>query len=125
MTFLRNFEPVAFTLFRVVFGFLFACHGAQKLFGVLSGHHRAIDNPLMLVAAIIELGGGFLIALGVFTRIAAFLASGEMAVAYFMVHARHGYLPIRNGGELAVIYSFVALFIACHGAGQFAVQKDS
>jgi putative oxidoreductase len=124
MKFLRNFEPVAFTLFRVVFGFLFGCHGAQKLFGVLGGHSQ-IHNPMMLVAAIIEFGGGILIMLGVFTRVAAFIASGEMAVAYFMVHAKGGFVPIVNHGELAVIYCFVALFIACHGAGQFAVQKDS
>lgn len=124
MKFLRNFEPVAFTLLRVIFGFLFGCHGAQKLFGVLGGHSQ-IHNPLMLIAAIIEFGGGVLIMLGVFTRIAAFIASGEMAVAYFMVHARNGFIPILNHGELAVIYCFVALFIACHGAGQFAAQKDS
>ena len=124
MKFLRNFEPVAYTLLRVVFGFLFGCHGAQKLFGVLGGQPQ-IHNPLLLAAAIIEFGGGILIALGVVTRIAAFIASGEMAVAYFMVHAKGGFIPIVNHGELAVIYCFVALFIACHGAGQFAAQKDS
>jgi putative oxidoreductase len=124
MKFLRNFEPVAYTLLRVVFGFLFACHGAQKLFGVLGGQAQLHDR-MMLVGGIIELAGGALIALGLLTRIAAFISSGEMAFAYFWKHAHGSFFPIVNHGELAVIYCFVALFIACHGAGQFAVQKDS
>lgn len=124
MKFLRNFEPVAYTLLRVIFGFLYACHGAQKLFGVLGGQAQ-LHNRLMLVAGVIELAGGVLIALGLLTRIAAFISSGEMAFAYFSVHAKGGFFPIINHGELAVIYCFVALFIACHGAGQFAIQKDS
>lgn len=124
MKFLGNFEPVAYTLLRVVFGFLLGCHGAQKLFGVLGGQSQ-IHNRMLLIAAIIEFGGGILVALGLATRIAALIASGEMAVAYFMIHAKGGFFPIMNHGELAVIFSFVALFIACHGAGQFAVQKDS
>jgi putative oxidoreductase len=124
MKFLRNFEPVAYTLLRVIFGFLYACHGAQKLFGVLGGQAQ-LHNRLMLVAGVIELAGGALIALGLLTRIAAFISSGEMAFAYFSVHAKGGFFPIINHGELAVIYCFVALFIACHGAGQFAIQKDS
>jgi putative oxidoreductase len=124
MKFLSNFEPVAYTLLRIIFGFLIACHGAQKLFGVLGGKSQ-IHVPLMLVAAIIEFAGGILIGLGLFSRIAAFLVSGEMAMAYFMVHAKGGFFPIVNKGELAVIYCFVALFIACHGAGPFAARKDS
>lgn len=124
MKFLRNFEPVAFTLLRVVFGFLFACHGAQKLFGVLGGQAQ-LHNRMMLAGGVVEFVGGILIAVGFLTRIAAFISSGEMAFAYFSVHAKGGFFPIVNHGELAVIYCFVALFIACHGAGQFAIQKDS
>lgn len=124
MKFLSNFEPVAYTLLRIIFGFLIACHGAQKLFGVLGGQSQ-IHVPMMLVAAIIEFGGGILIGLGLFSRPAAFIVSGEMAMAYFMVHARGGFFPIVNKGELAVIYCFVALLIACHGAGPFAARKDS
>ena len=124
MKFLSNFEPVAYTLLRIIFGFLIACHGAQKLFGVLGGKSQ-IHVPLMMVAAIIEFGGGILIGLGLFSRIAGFIVSGEMAMAYFMVHARGGFFPIVNKGELAVIYCFVALFIACHGAGPFAARKES
>jgi putative oxidoreductase len=124
MKFLKNFEPVAFTLLRVVFGFLYACHGAQKLFGVLGGPAH-LQGRMMFAGALIEFLGGVLIAVGLLTRIAAFISSGEMAFAYFMVHAKGGFFPIVNKGELAVIYCFVALFIACHGAGQFAIQKDS
>jgi putative oxidoreductase len=124
MKFLSNFEPVAYALLRIIFGFLIACHGAQKLFGVLGGKSE-IHVPLMLVAALIEFIGGILIGLGLFSRIAGFIVSGEMAMAYFMVHAKGGFFPIMNKGELAVIYCFVALFIACHGAGPFAARKDS
>jgi putative oxidoreductase len=115
--------PYAFFALRVVVGFLFACHGAQKLFGVLGGH-SVIHIPLMLAAGVIELGGGILILLGWFTRIAAFIASGEMAVGYFMQHASRGFFPIQNGGELAVVYCFLFLFIAGYGAGKFGVDKS-
>jgi putative oxidoreductase len=124
MKFLSNFEPVAYALLRIIFGFLIGCHGAQKLFGVLGGKSE-IHVPLMLIGGLIEFIGGILIGLGLFSRIAAFIVSGEMAMAYFMVHAKGGFFPIVNKGELAVIYCFVALFIACHGAGPFAARKDS
>lgn len=123
MKFLSGLEPYAFAALRVVVGFLFLCHGAQKLFGVLGGH-QVIHVPLMLVAGIIEFGGGILILLGLFTRIAAFIASGEMAVGYFTQHAKHSFFPIMNGGELAVVYCFLFLFIACHGAGKFGIDKS-
>lgn len=118
-----GFVPYAFFILRIVVGFLFACHGAQKLFGVLGGHSM-VHVPLMLVAGIIEFGGGILIFLGLFTRIAAFIACGEMAVAYFTQHAPRGFFPIKNGGELAVAYCFLFLFIACYGAGKFAIDKS-
>lgn len=123
MRFLSGLEPVGYAAFRVVFGFLYMCHGAQKLFGAFGGHAQ-LHNPLMLAAAIIEFGAGILILLGLLTRFAAFVASGEMAVAYFMVHQPKGFLPIQNGGETAVLYCFAFLFIACHGAGKFAAEKD-
>lgn len=123
MKFLSGLEPVGFAAFRVVVGFLFMCHGAQKLFGAFGGHAQ-LHNPLMLAAAIIEFGGGILVLLGLLTRFAAFIASGEMAVAYFMMHQPKGFLPIQNGGETAVLYCFAFLFIACHGAGKFAAAKD-
>ena len=106
---------------RVVVGLLFACHGAQKLFGVLGGQSE-INDPEGLVAGIIEFGGGLFVAVGLFTRVAAFIASGEMAVAYFKAHAAHGFWPILNHGELAVLYAFVFLFIASFGAGRWSID---
>lgn len=124
MKFLSKFEPTAYALMRIVIGFLFACHGAQKLFGVLGGQSM-VHVPMMLVAGIIEFGGGVLVALGLFTRIAAFIASGQMAAAYFMAHAHaHGsYVPIVNQGEPAVMYCFVFLYIATRGTGKWGIQK--
>jgi putative oxidoreductase len=123
MKFLSGLEPVAYAAFRIVVGFLFMCHGAQKLFGAFGGHAQ-LHNPLMLAAGIIEFGGGILVLLGLLTRFAAFLCSGEMAVGYFMQHQPRGFLPIQNGGETAVLYCFAFLFIACYGAGKFAAAKD-
>jgi putative oxidoreductase len=124
MKFLSKFEPTAYALMRIVIGLLFACHGAQKLFGVLGGQSM-VHDPRMLVAGIVEFGGGLLVALGLFTRIAAFISSGQMAVAYFMVHFHlHGsYIPIVNQGEPAVIYCFVFLYIATRGTGKWGIQK--
>ena len=81
-----------------------------------------MHHGMMLVAGIIEFGGGLLMAIGLFTRVAAFIASGEMAAAYFMAHAPHGFWPIVNKGELAVAYCFVFLYIAAHGAGAFSLD---
>ena len=116
----RHAERI-YTLLRVVAGLLFACHGAQKLFGALGGTAMT-SNPMMLVAGIIEFGGGLLIALGFLTSWAAFLASGQMAAAYFMVHAKGGFWPIINKGELAVVYCFLFLYIAARGAGPYSVD---
>jgi len=116
----RHAERV-YALLRIVAGLLFACHGAQKLFGALGGQAMT-SNPMMLVAGIIEFGGGLLIALGLFASWAAFLASGQMAVAYFMVHAKGGFWPIINKGELAVVYCFLFLYIAVRGSGPYSVD---
>ncbi|HEY6252855.1 MAG TPA: DoxX family protein [Candidatus Angelobacter sp.] len=124
MKFLSKFESQAYLLLRLVFGFLFACHGAQKMFGILGGHRIPPGLNLDFLGTLIELICGALILLGLFTRPAAFIASGEMAVAYFMVHAKAHPIPLVNGGELAVIYCFVALFIASHGAGRFGFDRS-
>ena len=105
---------------RFVVGVLFACHGVQKIFGALGG--KVAAAPLMQFGGWIELVGGFLIAVGLFTRPAAFLASGMMAVAYFMAHASGGFWPIVNKGELAVIYCFIFLFIFFYGAGRLSLD---
>lgn len=117
-----RYTEVLFALMRFVLGVLFACHGAQKLFGVLGGKVMT-GTPLMLTAGIIEFVGGLLIAVGLLTRVAAFLASGFMAVAYFMAHAPKGFWPILNEGELAVVYCFVFLFIAAHGGGIYSLDR--
>jgi putative oxidoreductase len=122
MNALKKLEPYAYALLRVVFGFMFACHGASKFFRVFGGHKPT--DTLGWTGAGIEFVGGILILIGLLTPVAAFIASGEMAVAYFMVHQPRGHLPIQNGGELAVIYCFVALYIACHGAGKWGVDRS-
>ncbi|MER0443659.1 DoxX family protein [Streptomyces sp. Edi4] len=119
-------RPLAQTVFRVVTGFLFACHGASSLFGVLGGAHGGGTVPLLQWpgwwAAAIELVGGSLVALGLFTRTAAVVSSGSMAYAYFSVHQANALLPIDNGGEPAVLFCFTFLLIACLGPGAYAVE---
>jgi putative oxidoreductase len=123
LKFLARLESPVFTLLRIVCGLLFACHGAQKLFGVFGGHGHP-TTPLMWAAGFIEFLGGILIAIGLLTRFAALIASGEMAVAYFTMHAKASYFPIVNKGELAVLYCFLFLFIAARGAGKFGVDRS-
>jgi putative oxidoreductase len=122
MGFLAKYTEQLYAVLRIVAGFLFACHGAQKLFGVLGGEKVPPGAGLPFVAGIIELVAGVLILLGLFTSIAAFIAAGEMAVAYFMVHQPGGGLPIQNKGELAVLYCFVFLYIAARGSGIWSLD---
>ncbi|HXU47078.1 MAG TPA: DoxX family protein [Thermoanaerobaculia bacterium] len=121
MTFLSRYQANIYAIMRFVVGGLFACHGADKLFGCFSGHPMT-GVPLMLAAGIIEFVGGLLIALGLWAGPAAFIASGQMAVAYFMGHASGGFWPIVNKGELAVVYCFVFLYIASHGSGIWSLD---
>jgi putative oxidoreductase len=111
----ERYSPQVYALFRIVVGFLFIFHGLQK-FGLLGGQAVPMAS-LFGVAAMIETVCGVLVLVGLFTRPAAFLASGEMAAAYFMAHQPKGTLPIQNQGELAVIYCFAFLYIATRGAG--------
>jgi putative oxidoreductase len=122
MKFMSKYETHAYFLVRLIFGFLIACHGSQKLFGVLGG--QKADNALMIFGGVVEFGGGLLVALGFQTRIAAFLVSGMMAVGYFMVHAKTSFFPIMNRGELAVAYCFVFLYIATRGVGIWGLDKS-
>jgi putative oxidoreductase len=123
----ERFVAATFALFRIVAGLLFACHGAQKLFGWFGGMPgfqggRGLP-PRLVAAGVIELIAGTLIALGLFGAIAAFIASGEMAFAYFLAHAPRGFSPIFNRGELAVLYCFAFLFIAAYGPGPFSLDR--
>jgi putative oxidoreductase len=118
---MTRYSDHIFAITRIVFAFLYFCHGAQKLFGILGGH-AVHGQPLFLAAGIIEVCGGVLIALGFATRIAAFICSGEMAVAYFMFHAPHGFWPILNHGEIVVAFCFFFLYVAARGPGRFSVD---
>jgi putative oxidoreductase len=122
---LSPLAPYAYPLLRVFAGLMFAQHGAQKLFGVLGGKVQP-EFSLLWFAGVIELGGGLLIALGLFTRIAAFLASGQMAVAYVKSHWKFAFddqfFPIINKGELALLFCFVFFCIACSGPGKFCLD---
>ncbi|PJJ47808.1 DoxX family protein [Hymenobacter chitinivorans] len=118
-----SYASYAYALLRIVVGLLFAMHGSQKLLGFPGDGSTVPLASLMGVAGIIELVGGLLIMLGLFTRPAAFLASGTMAVAYFMAHFPKHPLPIINQGELAVVYCFVFLFIAAYGSGIWSLDS--
>jgi putative oxidoreductase len=118
---LGKYSEVFYALMRLVVGLLFASHGAQKLFGVLGGQSLP-SGPLLVTAGVIEFIGGGLVALGLWAGYAAFVASGEMAVAYFMAHAPGGFWPIVNTGERAVLYCFVFLYIASRGSGRLSVD---
>ena len=121
MSALKKFEPYAYAALRIVFGFLFACHGVQKVFAVFGGHHPV--GALEWTSAGIELVGGVLILIGLLTPLAAFVASGEMAVAYFMMHAPHGFWPLKNGGEPPVLYCFIFLYLVFVGRGAWSVDR--
>jgi putative oxidoreductase len=109
---------------RIVVGFLFACHGAKTLFGILGAKAPAAVGAWPgWWAAVIQLVGGVLICLGIGTRVAALIGSGSMAFAYFSVHASSGLLPIENGGEPAAMFCWVLFLLGCTGAGRFALGE--
>ena len=125
--FWSHLPNVTLTLLRVVAGLLFMQHGIQKFFGaMLPAGQPPMPTPEMFsqiwFAGALELVGGALIVIGLFTRITAFLLSGEMAVAYFQAHAPQGFWPAANGGELAVLYCFIFLFFAAVGGGRFSLD---
>jgi putative oxidoreductase len=119
--FLSKYEPYIYSIFRIIVGFLFLWHGSQKLFG-FPPMPAGMPAVMLYFAGTIEFFGGLLILTGLFTPIAAFITSGEMAVAYLMVHASHAFLPIVNGGELAVIFCFCFLFISAKGSGLWSID---
>lgn len=122
--FMKPFEGQTYALFRLVFGLLFIFHGTSKLFGWPTPVPEA-PAFVIYVAGILELVGGALIAIGLQTRITAFICSGLMAAAYWMAHGTSALLPINNGGEMAVLYCFAFLFIASKGGGAMSVDGDS
>ena len=123
--FLGRYEIYIYAVLRMVSGFLFMWHGTQKLFGFPpSGRPAGALDAFTAIGGGIELIGGLLIMIGLFTSIAAFLSSGMMAVAYFGWHFQmEKFLPIQNQGELAVLYCFVFLYIAARGSGVWSVES--
>jgi putative oxidoreductase len=126
LTFLAPFADRAYALLRIVAGLLFTFHGMQKIFGTLATHPQPKVGELAWFGGVIELVCGLLIAIGLFTRPAAFLASGQMAVAYIMFHWEFAFdskfFPAINKGELAMLYCFLFLYMACRGSGPWSVD---
>ena len=118
-----EWSPRILSVLRIVTGLLFLEHGLMKLVG-FPAPMPGMDHlpPLLMVAGTIELVCGALIALGLFTRIAAFLASGEMAVAYFMGHMSHGFWPALNQGEAAIMFCFIFFYLVFAGPGEWSVD---
>jgi putative oxidoreductase len=113
------------SVLRFIAAFMFIAHGAQKLFGFLAPP-TATPFPVLSqiwVGGVLEFFGGILLLMGLFTRPVAFILSGTMAVAYFQMHAPAGFLPLQNKGELAVLYSFVFLFLAVAGGGEWSLDR--
>ena len=119
--FISRYEMQIYSVLRLVVGFLFLWHGSQKLFAFPPAGH-IIPVYIVFIAGPIEFFGGFLVMIGLWTRWAAFICSGEMAYAYWTVHATHALLPLLNGGELAIIYCFLFLFISSRGSSVFSID---
>jgi putative oxidoreductase len=115
--------PVALAVFRVTYGLLFLCHGLSTVFGWPAHHTVPPGRWPGYYAGLIELVTGLLVTAGLFTRPAAFVASGEMAVAYFTVHCPHGFFPITNNGEASVMYCFAFLLLVFAGGGAYALEE--
>jgi len=120
---MNRLAGAAQSLLRIVAGLLFICPGGMKLLGWFGGMPGGHLTPLLTVAGIIELVGGLAILLGLFTRPIAFIASGEMAVAYFMAHFPKAFWPIQNHGEQAVLFCFIFLFLAAAGPGPLSFDR--
>lgn len=122
MNFLDKYQEETYALLRIVSGFLFIWHGTQKLINFPAEFPYPL-NPLMYAAGTIEMIGGALVMIGLFTRPAAFICSGTMAAAYWMAHGMNHLFPILNGGELAALFCFAFLFIAARGPGIWSLDR--
>jgi putative oxidoreductase len=118
---LASFAPYAYAILRIVAGLLFVCHGGQKIFGWFGGEPVPLGS-MFGVAGIIEIVLGLLITIGLLTSYAAFIASGEMAVAYFIGHFPKSFWPLENAGEPAVLFCFIFLYMATRGSGIWSVD---
>jgi putative oxidoreductase len=130
-SFFRTWEPKVLSILRVIAGFLILQHGLQKVLGMIPPPQQPGQPPfstpplasLAGVSGLLELVGGILLLIGLFTRPTAFIMSGLLAVAYFMAHAPGGFWPILNRGELAALYSFVFLYLAVAGGGEWSLDR--
>lgn len=120
-SFMGKFESQAYAVMRIVAGLLFLWHGSQKLLG-FPATSMELPGFVTYIAGPIELVGGILVMIGLMTSWAAFFCSGVMAAAYWMAHGTKALLPLQNGGELAMLYCFVFLFISARGAGIWSVD---
>jgi putative oxidoreductase len=122
-SFLATWSPRILSVLRIVVGLLFMQHGLSKYFGFPAPSPAAFQMfGILGLAGAIEIVAGALVAVGLFTRVAAFIASGEMAFAYFMVHSPKSFFPLVNGGDAAVLYCFVFLFLALEGGGPWSID---
>lgn len=122
--FIATWTPRMLSALRIITGLLFLEHGSAKLLHFpLSSELPAELPPILIVAAILELVGGALVAAGLFTRIVAFVLSGEMAAAYFMAHAPSSFFPLLNHGEGAILYCFIFLYLAFAGGGEWSLDR--
>ena len=118
-----NYKEQTYAILRIITGFLFLWHGTQKFFNFPIEFPYGPLNAVTSAAGSIEIVGGILVMIGLFTRPAAFICSGTMAAAYWMAHGTKAFFPIANGGEIAVLFCFIFLFIAAQGAGIWSVDK--
>ncbi len=125
MNALNRFTPAVLSLLRIASAYMFILHGTAKFFSFPVAMGGGAPSGIYLAAAILEVGGGLLLLLGLLTRPVAFILSGQMAVAYFMAHASQGnaLFPIANGGESAALFSFVFLYLAAAGGGAWSLDK--
>jgi putative oxidoreductase len=120
---LSKYQPQALGMLRIMTALQFIEHGTQKLFNFPVGAHAGALTGLPLTAGILEFAGGVLLALGLFTRPVAFLLCGEMAIAYFMAHMPRDFFPANNGGDAAISFCFIFLYLVFAGAGAFALDN--
>ena len=120
---METWRPYVLSILRIVIGLLFLQHGLSKVFNFPAPSPVPSLHGLLILAAFLETVGAFLFLIGAYTRIVAFILSGEMAFAYFMAHAPRSFYPIANEGELAVIYCFIFLYFAFAGGGPWSVDR--
>lgn len=123
---LNRYAPQALGVLRIITALLFMAHGTQKMFGFPEAQAAFSALPTLIqLAAVMEVVGGILILIGLFTRPVAFLLSGQMAIAYFMAHAPKGAFPGVNGGDAAILFCFIFLYLFFAGAGAFSVDSKT